>query len=234
MLATVVGLSGTAIELPQGTQAQDAGSGGRNGRCAMTALCISKQTQAKVVMMRRARRAVARRGAVPRASTGRVVVCVTRSVTVPRIWAVAAGRPQRCNGSERPERPVVEETPQMELIYYRRYTEALLRKYLRMSTEAGRVSSLMGRELFRGNVTRCKVKSFEDVVIFCHDVERRLAQLTPLDQQLVKRIGLQQYTLEDTAGMLGLTVRIVLRRYGHVLDRLSVMFLEDQMLELQS
>jgi len=45
---------------------------------------------------------------------------------------------------------------------------------------------------------------------------------------------LQQYTLEDTAGMLGLTVRIVLRRYGHVLDRLSVMFLEDQMLELQS
>jgi hypothetical protein len=135
-----------------------------------------------------------------------------------RVWAVAARPPQ-------PERP--------ELVHYRRYTQALLRRYLRMSTEAGRVSSLMGREMFRGNVTRCKVRSFEDVVIFCHDVERRLAQLTALDRELVKRLGLQEYTLLETAGLLGLTVRMVLRRYGRVLDQLTAMFLEDGMLEVQ-
>jgi len=149
-------------------------------------------------------------------TSGRVVS------TLPKVWAVAATGPSR------------REAPRPELAFYRKYTEAMLHRYLRMSMESGRVPSFLGRSLFRGNVTSYRVKSFEDVVIFCHDVERRLAQLTPLDQQLVKRIGLQQYTLEDTAGMLGLTVRIVLRRYGHVLDRLSVMFLEDQMLELQS
>jgi hypothetical protein len=92
----------------------------------------------------------------------------------------------------------------------------------------------MGREMFRGNVTHYRVNSFEDVVIFCHDVEKRLGQLRPLDQQLVKRVGLQQYTLVEVAGMLGLTVRIVLRRYVHVLDGLTEMFLEDRLLEPQN
>lgn len=166
-------------------------------------------------------------------STGRVVGML------PRVWAVAEG-----GGTAYPvadengvmDRPAAcaEAAPRAELAFYRKYTEALLRRYLRLSMQTGRVPSLMGREIFRGQVTHYRSTTLEDVVIFCHDVERRLAQLTPLDQQLVKRIGLQQYTLEDTAGMLGLTVRIVLRRYGHVLDRLSVMFLEDQMLELQS
>jgi hypothetical protein len=120
------------------------------------------------------------------------------------------------------------------LAFYRKYTEALLRRYLRLSLEAGRVPSLMGREMFRGNVTHYRVNSFEDVVIFCHDVEKRLGQLRPLDQQLVKRVGLQQYTLVEVAGMLGLTVRIVLRRYVHVLDGLTEMFLEDRLLEPQN
>ena len=120
------------------------------------------------------------------------------------------------------------------MAFYRKYTEALLRRYLRLSLEAGRVPSLMGREMFRGNVTHYRVNSFEDVVIFCHDVEKRLGQLRPLDQQLVKRVGLQQYTLVEVAGMLGLTVRIVLRRYVHVLDGLTEMFLEDRLLEPQN
>ena len=34
--------------------------------------------------------------------------------------------------------------------------------------------------------------------------------------------------------MLGLTVRIVLRRYVHVLDGLTEMFLEDRLLEPQN
>jgi hypothetical protein len=139
-----------------------------------------------------------------------------------RVWAVAVRAPAPV---QQPERP--------ELVHYRRYTQALLRRYLRMSTEAGRVSSLMGREMFRGNVTRCKVRSFEDVVIFCHDVERRLAQLAPQDRELVKRLALQEYTLLETAGLLGLDLNRVARRYVVVLDSLTGMFLKDGLLEVQ-
>jgi hypothetical protein len=124
--------------------------------------------------------------------------------------------------------------PRPEVAFYRKYTEALLRRYLRLSLEAGRVPSLMGREMFRGNVTHYRVHSFEDVVIFCHDVEKRLGELGALDQQLVKRLGLQQYTLVEVAGMLGLTVRIVLRRYVHALDKLTEVFLQDRLLEPQN
>jgi hypothetical protein len=123
--------------------------------------------------------------------------------------------------------------PRPELAYYRRYTQALLRRYMRMSLEAGRVPSLMGREMFRGNVTHYRVHSFEDVVIFCHDVERRLAQLRPLDQQLVKRIALEQYTQEEAGAMLGISLRHCVRLYAEMLDRLTALFLEDRLLEPQ-
>jgi hypothetical protein len=198
-----------------------------------------------VVVMRRRHRAACRMRVLREASTGQVVG------HLPRVWAVAgpvatAGL-QRCSRALRaverlptppfamkPQRmghPERAESRRPELAFYRKYTEALLRRYMRLSLEAGRVPSLMGREMFRGNVTHYRVHNFEDVVIFCHDMEKRLAQLGPLDQQLVKRLGLQQYTLVEVAGMLGLTVRIVLRRYVHALDGLTEMFLEDRLLE---
>ena len=34
-----------------------------------------------------------------------------------------------------------------EMAFYRKYTEAMLRRYMQMSTESGRVPSLLGREL---------------------------------------------------------------------------------------
>ena len=205
----------------------------------MTKLSENKQAQAKLVVMRRPRRSSTTMREIREASTGRVVVCL------PRIWAVAGRGLQRCSAEQRAgsrqsrsaeaqARSAPAASPRPELAFYRKYTEALLRRYLRLSLEAGRVPSLMGREMFRGNVTHYRVNSFEDVVIFCHDVEKRLGQLRPLDQQLVKRVGLQQYTLVEVAGMLGLTVRIVLRRYVHVLDGLTEMFLEDRLLEPQN
>ena len=58
--------------------------------------------------------------------------------------------------------------PRVDLTLYRKYTEAVVRRYGLLSLEAGRVPSLIGRELFRGKVSSYKVQSFEDVVIFCH------------------------------------------------------------------
>jgi len=64
-----------------------------------------------------------------------------------------------------------------DLWLYRRRTVGLLKRYLRMSVEVGRLPSLLGREFFRTRVSRHQVGTFEDAVIFVHDVERSLQQL---------------------------------------------------------
>ncbi|SRR6266496_1057319 len=53
-----------------------------------------------------------------------------------------------------------------EMWLYRERTVALLRRYLRISIEVGRLPSLLGRELFRSKVTSYRMTSFEDGVIF--------------------------------------------------------------------
>ncbi len=92
---------------------------------------------------------------------------------------------------------------------------------------------MMGRELFRGHVSHYRAHTFEDVAIFCFDVERQLARLTPQEKELVKRIALQQYTQMEAAGMLGLSLRHCIRRYGIALDRLTELFLAAKLLESQ-
>lgn len=149
-------------------------------------------------------------------STGQIVSRRT-AVTLERVWAVAA--------ADVPAEPVTAK-PAVELAFYRKYTEALLRRYLRLSMQAGRVPSLMSREIFRGHVTHYRVHGLEDVVIFCHDVEQRLARLNYTEQQLVKRLILQQYTRGEAAGMLGMSLSNLLQRYGQAVDRLTGMLLE--------
>ena len=166
-------------------------------------------------------------------STGRVVATLTNALRLRRVWAVADRVAAAEQVAEVPEEvtPEADGKPKVELAFYRKYTEALLRRYLRLSIQAGRVPSLLGRELFRGHVTSYKVHSFEDVVVFCFDVEKRLGRLTVMDQQLIKRIALQEYTQGEAAGMLGLSLRNCIRQYGYALDVLTEMFLEARMLE---
>jgi hypothetical protein len=61
-----------------------------------------------------------------------------------------------------------------DLWLYRERTVALLKRYLRLSVEVGRLPSLLGREFFRARVTSYRMASFEDAVIFVHDVEHCL------------------------------------------------------------
>jgi hypothetical protein len=118
-----------------------------------------------------------------------------------------------------------------EVAFYRKYTEGLLRRYVRLSMEAGRAPSLLGREMFRGNVTNYSVQGFDDVVIFVHDVETCVKLLDDADQHLIRRIALQEFTLEETASLLQLPLRTVHRRYGNALDELTEIFLERKLLE---
>jgi hypothetical protein len=149
-------------------------------------------------------------------------------VILPMVWATAAA----------PVKPV-KKLPEVveqrrtapEVAFYRKYTEGMLRRYVRLSMEAGRAPSLLGREMFRGNVTNYSVQGFDDVVIFVHDVESCVAKLDGGHQHLVRRIALQEFTLEETASLLQLPLRTVHRRYGNALDELTEIFLERKLLE---
>ncbi len=115
---------------------------------------------------------------------------------------------------------------------YRGQCVALLRRYFTLSVEAGRMPSLLGREFFRAKVTSCRIMTFEDIVIFCHDVERCLDRLGPVEQEMVRRIVFQEYTHEETARLLQCGLRTVFNRYYDALDLLSEWFLECKMLPL--
>ncbi len=123
-------------------------------------------------------------------------------------------------------------SPEPAMAFYRKYTEAMLRRYQTMCMEAGRVPSLLGRELFRGNVSSYRVHSFEDVVIYVHDVERCMARLDRGQHHLVRRIALQGYTQAEASAMLGITLRTVTRKYAEAIDSLTRMFLRKGLLQL--
>jgi hypothetical protein len=175
------------------------------------------------------------------ATTGRVVV-FSHTGNLPRVWAV--GEPvvvmppphvdtTAMNGApDFPPAAPPAQPPRVEVAFYRKYTEALLRRYLRLSTAAGRVPSLLGREIFRGNVTHCRMRSFEDIVIFCHDMERLIDRLEKTDQQLILRVALQHFPLEEAARMLGLSRRNSIRLYRLALDHMTVLLMEAKMLDL--
>jgi hypothetical protein len=119
------------------------------------------------------------------------------------------------------------------MAFYRKYTEGMLQRYLKLSMEAGRAPSLLGRELFRGRVTSYRVRSFEDVVIYVHDVEKCMARLGKGQQLLVRRIALQEYTQAETAAMYGIALRTVIRRYHEAVDQLTRLFIETGLLTKQ-
>lgn len=205
----------------------------------MSQATANRKEQAGLTLVRKPVQRVEGAPVIREASTGSVVA------VLPRVWAVAStpthdegtvvngspANPIHEDGTVMNGAPGVAEAPKVEVAFYRKYTEGMLRRYLRLSMETGRVPSLIGREMFRGNVTSYRVRGFEDVVIFCHDMEKRLARLEPVERELIKRITLQQYTQGETAGMLGMSLRSCIRRYGTAIDRLTELLLEAEMLE---
>jgi DNA-directed RNA polymerase specialized sigma24 family protein len=113
-----------------------------------------------------------------------------------------------------------------DLWMYRARTEAILRKFFRMSVEVGRLPSILGSEFFRTHVTSYTVSSFEDAVIFVHDVERCVAKLDRLSQTLIARVILQGYSHEEAGILMGCCRRTLERNLPEALDRLSEIFLE--------
>ena len=149
-------------------------------------------------------------------------------VILPMVWATAA---ELAKAPQKMPEVVAPRRTAPEVAFYRKYTEGLLRRYVRLSMEVGRAPSLLGREMFRGKVTHYSVQGFDDVVIFVHDVESCLKMLEEDQQHLIRRIALMEFTLEETVSLLQLPLWTVHRRYSGALDELTVIFLERKLLE---
>ena len=101
---------------------------------------------------------------------------------------------------------------------YRARVVTILRRYLQYSIETGRLPSLLGREFFRAKVTSYTVVTFEDRVIFVHDMEKCLEKLDEFSRQLIARHILQEHDQEATGRLLGCTERTVRTYVPIVLD----------------
>ena len=120
---------------------------------------------------------------------------------------------------------------QRERRIYRARTVAMLRRYMRYSIETGRLPSLVGKEFFRSRITKYQMATFEDRVIFVHDMERCLDKLDDFGRQVLGRIVLQEYGQEDAARLLGCTRMTVHRKLVESLDQLSDILVEVDLLD---
>lgn len=128
------------------------------------------------------------------------------------------------NGAPSPARPADLDLPP-ELSLYRDRTLALLRRYQRLSVEVGRLPSLVGREFFRAKVTSYRQVTFEDAVVFVHDIERCLERLDPISRMLLARIALMEYSRDEVAAQLGCHRHTVYFRFDDAVDLLTQEFL---------
>ena len=125
----------------------------------------------------------------------------------------------------------VEEDRERERRTYRGRTVAMLRRYMRYSIETGRMPSLLGREIFRAKVTAYTVVTFEDRVIFVHDMEKCLERLDEFSRQLLARHILQEHDRWATAKLLHCNEKTVRRYTPLVLDLLSEILIEVGLME---
>ncbi len=160
---------------------------------------------------------------------------MSAALQLPMVWAASPARSQypvqpgrRAETSS--EGDAGQAKPEISLAFYRRHTESMLKRYLYASMQVGRAPSILGDPVGRGWVSSRPVKTFEDALIFVLDVERCISRLETLDQQILSRVVLQAYTQEESAALLGMSVRTVSSRLGKALDRLTEQLITSRLL----
>ena len=137
--------------------------------------------------------------------------------------------PQPCicanAGGERPPAPAHPLDSENEFARYRGATLRALRRFFRTSVEIGRLPNLLGREVFPSRTSFSRIHTFEDQVIFTHDVEMCLSRLEPQSARIITLIVFQEFDQEEVASMWGLTVRWIRDLYFSALDDLTLRFL---------
>lgn len=148
---------------------------------------------------------------------------MSAALTLPYVWAES----ETVDTDSVPVCP-----PAGGIAFYRKRTELLLRRYMLVSLQTGRVPSMLGNCVFRGKASSYRMHSFEDAVIFLFDIEKCLKKIDPLGRELISRIALQEFTQEETAQLIGESLRTVTRKYADTLDELSRIFLDLELLEI--
>lgn len=148
---------------------------------------------------------------------------MSAALMLPYVWA---------ESQPEDEQPIVASAPVGGIAFYRRRTELLLRRYMLVSLQTGRVPSVIGNCVFRGKATNYRMYNFENAVIFLFDIEKCLKKLDPSARELIARIALQEYTQEETAELIGLGLATIKRKYADTLDELSRIFLDLELLEI--
>ena len=119
---------------------------------------------------------------------------------------------------------VASSTPQTSV--YRKHTTALLRRYFRLSLSAGRLASPLAAPEPRARVSSYRLTTFEDAMIFVHDMERCLQKLEAWALESIAAYALLELPREQAAAALNLSVAQADRRYATALDRLSGILLQ--------
>jgi hypothetical protein len=113
-----------------------------------------------------------------------------------------------------------------DLRAYRGITVAMLRRYFKISLETGRLPSILGCEFFRTKVTSYSIVTFEDRVIFVHDMEVCIERLGEYSRQTIARFVLQEHDVCETARRLRCSEKTIRRNIPVAIDQLSEILLE--------
>lgn len=126
--------------------------------------------------------------------------------------------------------PIVEEgdeiDPRPEISCYRGQTFAIVRHFFEISSQVGRLPSLLGREFFRARVTHHAIPSFEDQAVFVRDVELCFARLSEPHAEMITLVALYSFSRDEVAQMLRASKAWVNNRVAEALDALGEIFLQ--------
>jgi hypothetical protein len=95
-----------------------------------------------------------------------------------------------------------------------------------MAVDIGRLPSILGGLCFRARVSSYRLHTFEDAVIFVHDIERVFDRIPRPSMEIIAGVVLLEYSVPEAALRLGITVQRAERRYATALDSLSAALLE--------
>jgi RNA polymerase sigma factor (sigma-70 family) len=123
-----------------------------------------------------------------------------------------------------------ESDPRPEMLCFRGQTLALIRHYFEISSQVGRVSSLLGREFFRSRVSHHAIPSFEEQAIFVRDVELCLEKLGVDQREVLTLLGLYDYSYDEVSQMMHCSRTLVRQWFNQGLDCLSEIFLKAKLL----
>jgi DNA-directed RNA polymerase specialized sigma24 family protein len=132
-----------------------------------------------------------------------------------------------------PADPDQELEPRPEMVCFRGQTMAVVRHFFELSSQVGRLPSLLGREFFRARVSHHAIPSFEDQAVFVHDVELCLSQLSAEHQEIMLLAGLYNLSHEEVAAMLHTSKSAIHLWFAEAIDALSEIFLKAGILSEQ-